>query len=423
MTITTPPPVTPPTVAPADQKPPPPVVPEGPRQIWVQHTSGMVGPHFDNGYSGAFDASPSGRPDSFLMTGWNQATPDRLSIAYGVLGQPGPIAVSSFPTPGGYGLDYGSSWQDSASHDLHVVYYTFGGSVQYWRFRPERSGKGGAIAGVTVASQFGLSGAKTIDYPYIQEIVDGDGVRRLVVYGVRGVVADRADLAVLMTTPSAGLSPASDADFAGPNGEAGAVTVATLPTIPYDAVATLAQHRSSRKIEVLGAVGQHGVTGPHRGVTLTPAGGGWTVGPVRDLPDSTGSDFAVPGRGDEVWLLWSDASSVHLSTIDSKGAVTLDAVPTPMPAATDYRGARYLAVAPDGRLRVIWYLDSASPPAIRSNVHDGTAWAGWLDVDPAPGPIFEYAPLQGLASQGGRYWGATALSVGGAETSISAASF
>lgn len=394
-----------------------------PRDHWLGTTAGMVNPHFDNGYAGAFDRSPLGRPDAFLVTGWDAASPTQLRVAHGVIGQAEPLQVVPFPNAAGYGLDYGASCQDSLGHDLHVVYGTFGGSIQYWRLRPRRDGPGGAITGLTELAQVTLPGARHIDYPAIQEVVDGDGVRRLAVYGIQAVSTTRADMALLLTTPAAGLAPASASDFAGPNGEPAAVPVVSLPTFAYNCTIGLAQHRGSRTLEVVVAAGQHGATGPQRRVALAPSGAGWIVGTPTDLPPGIGHAFAVQGVGDEVWFVWADTGAVHVSKVDSAGSVTLEGVPTPLAAFDDYRGPRHLAIAPDGRMQVIWYVDAVNPPRIRTNVFDGAAWAGWLDADPSPGTIFNYQPLMGLAVHEGRLWSGTALSVGLVETAITAASF
>jgi hypothetical protein len=393
------------------------------QESWVGVTAGLVNPHFDNGYAGAFDQSPLGRSDAFVVAGWDAGSPTELRVAYGVIGQAGPLPVARVPNAAGYGLDYGASCQDSVDHDLHVVYGTFGSSIQYWRLRPQRSGTGGAITGLTELAQFSIPGARYIDYPAIQEVTDGNGVRRLAIYGIKAVSSARADLALLLTTPAAGVAPAGAADFAGPNGEAAAVSIGSLPTLAYNCAVGLAQHRASRTLEVFMASGQHGATGPQRRVALAASGAGWSVGAPSDLPVGIGDAFAVQGLGDEVWFVWADPSAVHLSTVDSAGVVTLEAVPTPAAGPEDYRGPRHLALAPDGRLQVIWYLDSATPPRIRSNVFDGVTWRGWLDVDPSPGTIFNYLPLMGLAVHGGRLWSGTALSVGLAETAVTAASF
>ena len=57
--------------------------------------------------------------------------------------------------------------------------------IQYWRLHPQRTGTGGAITGFTT-THFVIDGAKEISYPAIQEFVDGNGVKRLAIYGTSG---------------------------------------------------------------------------------------------------------------------------------------------------------------------------------------------------------------------------------------------
>lgn len=394
----------------------------GVRTSWTASTAGMVSPHFDNGYGGAFDQSPEGRSDSVMICGWDESEPTALRLAFGVIGQTTPLTVLRFPNAGGNALDYGSCWQDTVRFDLHVAYGTFGDTITYWRFHPQRTGPGGAITGFT-ATQFSIGGAKAITYPAIQEFVDGNGVTRLALYGATPGAGTSANLQLLVSTAAAGVTPSSEADFTGPSGEPAAVTVVTLPVIAYDTACGFAQHRLSRKLELFFASGQHGATGPQRLATLTPSGGGFTLGAPRELPTGIGDAYARAGLGDEVWLLWADRATVHLSQVDSAGTLTLEAVPTPEDSFEDYRGPRHLALAPDGRLLVVWYLDSVTPARVRANVFDGQAWLGWLDTLPDPGTIFNYQPLQGLAQHDGALWGGTVLSVSGAETLVTTASF
>lgn len=387
----------------------------------------MTTPYFVNGYAGAFDRSPAGRSDSLVIAG-GHADGASLQFGYGVLGQSSPLSTVPI-SEGGRGTEYGSIIQDSVDYDFHAVFRTWDDSVQYWRLRPRRTGSGGAITGFEPIAQFSLRGGKFIQYPAIDEVIDGAGRHRLIIFGLNNAGWEAAaSMVVGVTAPGAGVDPFSEQDFQGPGGEASFVTVGNVPkpgdnNPAYGSMITLAQHGGSRKIEVLAAAGQHGQTGEMRRVTLTPSGSGWTAGTVHELPKGIGSIFAIAGVNDEVFWQWADANGrrMRISRIDSNGNVIEDGIPSPHDQYEDYRSC-HMAIAPDGRLMVIWYFE---PGEIRTRVFNPSSWTWgpWKTIRGGTNGIFNYGPMQGLGSYQGRLWSGAVLAVDNAEAIIAAASF
>jgi hypothetical protein len=399
-----------------------------PGTYWVQQTSGAKHGLARFGYGGVWDQNPIAAPGQFVFaqddndpaTGF-----PAIAVPYGVIGQGAIDTVLKLRTANGCWKT--AMMQDTVNYDFHVVCDEGKTGFFYFRLRPDRDGSG-KITGLTSTASYSVLGNWVASNYNLAEVVDGAGNHRLVVT----VTKDRAvgsdvemDFYVGQSTIAAGVAPSSPSDWVGLDGASPDPTfVGTMHALgdqsAYVVDSYVAQHSTSRKVDLFFSQGNHGVGGDHLIVELAPVTGtgAWTA---RDLvsggsaPPAGGylssysnaaglGSYAVADAHDAVWWIWDDGAETRISRLNGDG--TVDWRPLPgLGVRMAWNSFRSLAIASDGAVGVIDIPGDTLDAPIRGRIYRGGAWSSWIDMGHLNNTYNYFSnPFQGLARVGGQEW-------------------
>jgi hypothetical protein len=375
-----------------------------------------------HGYGGVWDAFPGAPSDQYIVAEVrNQNIPGPgvmgMDVAWGRLTAGSP-SVKSFVIGGG-GNYKGACDQDTVNFNLHFVSDYYGtGVARYTRLVPTRAG--GTITDWTLAADYNIPAFGDAHEMTIWEVIDGAGNHRLLMIFFRpstpgGGPVDSlmTDVYLAQTSVAAGVSPAGPGDWVGLDNSGSYTYLGRLSPAAtgswYVTDAYVAQHRTSRKVEIFNSQANHGTPGAHTRVALTPKGTSWTGavgGVIASYDASYGLGcYAVADDQDRVWWTWGDKNGQRFSRVESDGSVTWDAVP-PI-GRLEWTGGKGFAVTPQGVVGVMDTITDTTNPWARVRFFRGGAWGPWVDMGPIRQPVSTHRwqnPLKGMASVGGRSW-------------------
>jgi hypothetical protein len=293
--------------------------------------------------------------------------------------------------------------QGVVDHVFHVTWLDFGASDQYVRLTPTYAG--GDITGFSLDSAQGFfdENADSPGSRDVAEIVDADDHHRLVFSGSGRSTGAAGLYKLAVTTVAAGLSPASQSDWADasdqtqtsnddqllpnnyatgddPNSFMASVSsnLAGGPTAPFVVVAGFPVDKKLLAwIVTPSSGGDFSVSGVH---TLSTAFGGGT-GKRADASLSIAnapSGVAIIAYNEDAT---SSAPGLHVATVDTAGELVVDAYPQPSTSAQ----ARHAVVSTDSQSRAaVLYADGAG--AIVGTLFWRSAWLPTVQVSTASTP-------------------------------------
>jgi hypothetical protein len=276
-------------------------------------------------------------------------------------------------TPGNAsGINAMGGCQDSTLHAFHLTWMDSSVGDQYTRWTPTYTG--GDITGFTLAAAFQFFN-DTSDSPGprdLQEIVDGNGARRLLFAGTSPASATDGLYKLAVTTPTVGVAPASQNDWAPATDhtkvsttdqllannvsttdvtttfmETASSNIAGGPTAPIVVVAGLPSDRRLIAWTITPRTTSDFTISAPQTISQTFGGGTGARG------DATLSLASAPS-GDALFVYNEDATSsapgLHVAALTVAGALVIDRAPQP---SVD-TNVRHAVIA----------TDSASRPAV-----------------------------------------------------------
>lgn len=297
---------------------------------------------------------------------------------------------------GAGGLNVMSGCQDTVTHAFHLVWLDNVNVDEYMRVVPTYSG--GDINGFTTVATYGYfnDGSDSPGSRDITEIVDANGIHRLLFAGTGDASGGTGLYKLAVTTPTAGLAPANFSDwvtatdYTQPGNDqllANNYATTDVPaTFMVAASSNLAGGPSAPAVVVAGLPADHSLLA----WTITPASGGnFVVSSPQTVSTSFGGGTGVridaslslanAPSGDTLILYNTEATSaspgIHIATIDASSKIMVDGYAQP-PANTQ---ARHAVLATDTSSRpAVLYADGAG--TIQATMYWNTAWL-------APSPI------------------------------------
>jgi len=410
-----------------------------PGTYWVQKTSGAQRGLFRYGYAGAWDQDPRAVPGQFVFA-QNDNDPatgySAIAVPYGAIGQG--VIDTIVKVRIAQGCWKTATVQDTVNYDFHIVCDEGKKGFYYFRLRPDRDGTGKIIGLTTVASTEVLGNWVASNYN-VAEAIDGAGKHRLIVT----ITKDRAvgsdtelDFYVGQSTVSAGVTPSSASDWVGLDGASLDPTfVGTMHAMhnenAYAVDSYIAQHSTSRKVDLFFSQGLHGVGGDHLIVQLVPVSGAgsWQAvdlisgasappagGYLKSYSNGGGlGSHAVADAHDAVWWIWDDGQETRISRLNGDGTVNYSPLAS-LGVRMSWNSFRSLAIASDDSIGVIDIPGDTLSPPIRGRIHRNGAWSAWIDMGHLDN-TYNYVsnPLQGLARVGGQEWFGLASCYAGSE--------
>ncbi|HEX4455947.1 MAG TPA: hypothetical protein VH143_34035 [Kofleriaceae bacterium] len=272
------------------------------------------------------------------------------------------------------GLNAMGACQDTIDHAFHLAWLDTTNLDQYATWKPMYTN--GDIAGFAFGSAFSFfdDGNDSPGPRDISEIVDASGNHRLVFAGTGPSTGSTGIYKLAVTTPTAGVEPASQADWAkatdhGQSGSDDQLLANDYPTGdgPDSYLVSVSSNLAGGTAAPIVVVGGFPVDKKLLAWTITPAANDdfaisaattvtATFGASALRGDASLSLASMPSGG--VVIAYGASGGVHVAEVDpSSGAIVADAAPPP----TASTSARHAVIATDAASRpAVLYADGAT---------------------------------------------------------------
>ncbi|HTR53531.1 MAG TPA: hypothetical protein VMJ10_22715 [Kofleriaceae bacterium] len=309
-------------------------------------------------------------------------------------------------SPAGTGvMNVMGACQDTVTHLFHLSWIDQAVVDEYARVQPTYTG--GDITGFTIVAIYAYynDGVDTPGSRDLSEIVDSDGVHRLLFSGTGSAGGNQGLYKLGVTTPSGGVAPASLGDWADATNHSNTSSNDQLlpnnyPTGDQNATFMLSVSSNLAAGTTAPAIVVAGFPVDEKLIawTITPAANSnFTIGAVETVSTHfgagtgtrTGASLSlVSAPSGATQIVYNEAASspapgLHVATFSASGALAIDSQPQP----TTSTQARHAVIATDSQSRpAVLYADGAGnivgtlywPPA--------AAWLPAAQVSAAPTP-------------------------------------
>jgi hypothetical protein len=331
------------------------------------------------------------------------------------------------------GLNAMGGCQDTVDHVFHLSWLDTTDLDQYATWKPMYTN--GDITGFAFGSAFSFfdDGGDSPGPRDLAEIVDASGTHRLVFAGTGPSTGSTGIIKLAMTTPAAGVAPASQADWARATDHAQTGSDDQLLPNNYATGDGPSTYLVSVSSNLAG-----GIAAPVVVVGGFPVDKkllAWTITPAADsdfavsTPTTVSTAFGASNlRSDaslslasapsgSVLIAYSASSGVHVAGVDPTGAITADDVPQPTTSTT----ARHAVIATDAASRpAVLYADGAT--IVGTLLWNG-AWLPPVQVAQVPPPAAAWNVTDVWTVDDDAYFGMYSDAGSGSETSFSRVSW